>query len=176
VDAQLTLDHGRTTLAQTEALWAASRKHGATDVQRFGAARTAWDEVTGACSSASATSGTAPAALQACVSRQAAVRAVAAKGAEVNAQWAAHLVMMAHKASTDGAAYSRRWRQMVQEAPPVLRTTRVHAATWTPLRAAMGDTGPYRPRRRLPAPPSWSPHTRWFPGVWGLTSPARQRG
>ncbi len=121
VDAQLTLDQGRTTLAQTEALWAASRKHGATDVQRFGAARTAWDEVAGACSSASATPGTAPAALQACVSRQAAVRAVAAKGAEVNAQWAAHLVMMAHKASTDGAVYSRRWRQMVQEAPPVLQ-------------------------------------------------------
>jgi hypothetical protein len=29
--------------------------------------------------------------------------------------------MMADKAHTDGAAYSRRWRQMVQDAPPVLK-------------------------------------------------------
>jgi hypothetical protein len=121
VDAQLQLDRGRTTLAETEAMWAASRKRGATDVRSFAAARVAWDKVAGACSSVSADTGSTRAAVRACVNRYDAVRAVAARGAEVNEQWAAHLQMMADKAHTDGAAYSRRWRRMVQDAPPVLK-------------------------------------------------------
>jgi hypothetical protein len=121
VDAQLQLDQGRTTVAETEAMWAASKKRGAADVRGFGSARAAWDDVAGDCSEVSADPGTTRPAVEACLSRQAAVRAVAAKGAEVNAQWTAHLEMMANKAHTDGAAYSRRWRQMVQDAPPVLQ-------------------------------------------------------
>jgi hypothetical protein len=121
VDAQLQLDRGRTTLAQTEAMWAASKARGAADVRRFRDARAAWERGADACSPASADQGSAPPVLQACVSRQAAVRAVATKGAKVDAQWAAHLEMMANKAHTDGAEYSRRWLQMVQDAPPVLQ-------------------------------------------------------
>jgi hypothetical protein len=122
VNAQLQLDRGRITLAETEAMWAASRKGGATDVRSFAAARAAWDKVAGACSSVSADATSATrAAVRACVDRYDAVRAVAARGAEVNEQWAAHLQMMADKAHTDGAAYSRRWRRMVQDAPPVLK-------------------------------------------------------
>jgi hypothetical protein len=121
VDAQLQLDQGRTTVAETEAMWAASKKRGPADVRGFGSARAAWDDVASDCSSVSADPGTARPAVKACMSRQAAVRAVAAKGAEVNAQWTAHLEMMANKAHTDGAAYSRRWLKMVQDAPPVLQ-------------------------------------------------------
>ena len=122
VDAQLEFDQGRITLAETQAMWAASKKRGAADVRSFAAARAAWGKVAGACPSASAAdAGAARASAKACLSRQEAVRAVAARGAEVDEQWAAHLQMMADKAHTDGAAYSRRWRQMVQDAPPVLK-------------------------------------------------------
>jgi hypothetical protein len=121
VDAQLDFDRGQSTLAETQAMWAASRKRGAADVRSFAAARAGWGKVARACSSAPADAGPARAAAQACLSRQEAVRAVAARGAEVNEQWAAHLQMMADKAHADGAAYSRRWRQMVQDAPPVLK-------------------------------------------------------
>jgi len=131
VGAQLRLDEGRTTLAETQAMWAASKKRGAADVRSFAAARADWGREAGACSSASASAaasaaasadaGPAGAAAKACLSRQEAMRAVAARGAEVDEQWAAHLQMMADKAHTEGAAYSRRWRQMVQDAPPVLK-------------------------------------------------------
>lgn len=118
VQAQLQLDRGKITLAQTLARWASSKKPGPSDVRAFTTARAAWTKASGACQ-ALATTGRAEAA--ACLARRTAVEAVVATGADVNAEWAAHLQMMANKAHTDAASYSQRWRQMVQEAPATLK-------------------------------------------------------
>jgi len=123
VQAQLELDQGKITLAQTLARWASSKRPGPSDVAAFTTARAAWAKASGACqtmaSKATTTSDRADAA--ACMARSAAVQAVVATGADVNAEWADHLQMMANKAHTDAAAYSQRWRQMVQQAPGTLR-------------------------------------------------------
>ena len=123
VQAQLQLDQGKLTLAQTLALWASSKKPGPSDVRAFTTARAAWAKASGACQTmASPTTTTADRAdAAACMARRAAVQAVVATGADVNAEWAAHLQMMANKAHTDGASYSQRWRQMVQQAPATLK-------------------------------------------------------
>ena len=123
VQAQLQLDRGKITLAQTLALWASSKKPGPSDVHAFTTARAAWAKASGACQTmatkATTTADRADAA--ACMARRAAVQAVVATGADVNAEWADHLQMMANKAHTDTAAYSQRWRQMVQQAPATLK-------------------------------------------------------
>lgn len=123
VQAQLQLDQGKITLAQTLALWASSKKPGPSDVHAFTTARAAWAKASGACQTmatkATTTADRADAA--ACMARRAAVQAVVATGADVNAEWADHLQMMANKAHTDTAAYSQRWRQMVQQAPATLK-------------------------------------------------------
>ena len=123
VQAQLQLDQGKITLAQTLALWASSKKPGPSDVRAFTTARAAWTKASGACqsmaSAATTTGDRADAA--ACLARRAAVQAVVATGADVNAEWADHLQMMAHKAHTDAVAYSQRWREMVQQAPATLK-------------------------------------------------------
>ena len=119
VQAQLQLDQGKITLAQTLALWASSKKPGPSDVRAFTTARTAWAKASGACQTMATTADRADAA--ACMARRAAVQAVVATGAAVNAEWADHLQMMANKAHTDTAAYSQRWRQMVQQAPATLK-------------------------------------------------------
>jgi hypothetical protein len=123
VQAQLQLDRGKITLAQTLALWASSKKPGPSDVRAFTTARAAWAKASGACQTlatkATTTADRADAA--ACMARRAAVQAVVATGADVNAEWADHLQMMANKAHTDPAAYSERWRQMVRQAPATLK-------------------------------------------------------
>ena len=133
VQAQLRLDRGEITLARTQALWASSKQNGPSDIRTFTTARAAWAKASGACQAMATTApadgagaaGTVAAGrtgTAACMARHAAVQAVVAAGADVSAQWAAHLQMMANKAHTDAASYSRRWRQMVQEAPATLRS------------------------------------------------------
>jgi hypothetical protein len=124
VSAQVQLDQGRSTLAQTRAMWAASKKRGPADVRAFTRARAAWEPAGGGCRSLAAVShASSPVRSRAaaCLARPAAARAVVAAGAEVNAQWSAHLDMMANKAHTDGGSYSRRWLQMVQDAQGPLK-------------------------------------------------------
>jgi hypothetical protein len=122
VQAQLQLDQGKFTLAQTLALWASSKKPGPSDVRAFTTARAAWAKAPGACQTMAASTTTVDRAdAAACMARRAAVQAVVATGADVNAEWAAHLQMMADKAHTDAASYSQRWRQMVQQAPATLK-------------------------------------------------------
>ena len=125
VQAQLQLDQGKITLAQTLALWAASKKPGPSDVRAFTTASAAWAKASGACQAMATTAATMTTAdradAAACMARRAAVQAVVTTGADVNAEWAAHLQMMANKAHTDAASYSQRWRQMVQQAPATLK-------------------------------------------------------
>lgn len=120
--AQLKLDRGSYTLAQTTSDWARSKVRGAADVAAFTRADKAAKALRASCADvARATAGTeyaAPAA--ACAKRQAALAPVAATGGTVNAQWAAHIVMMAHKEHADGAAYHDRWMGMVKAAQPAL--------------------------------------------------------
>jgi hypothetical protein len=122
VQAQLQLDQGKITLAQTLARWASSKRPGPSDVHAFTTARADWAKASGACQAMAKAGTTADRAdAAACLARSAAVRAVVAAGADVNAEWADHLQMMANKAHTDAAAYSQRWRQMVQQAPATLK-------------------------------------------------------
>src|SRR6478752_4114270 len=85
VQAQLQLDQGKITLAQTLALWAASKKPGPADVRAFTTARAAWAKASGACR-AMTTADRADA--EACMARHAAVQAVVTTGTDVNDEWA----------------------------------------------------------------------------------------
>jgi hypothetical protein len=124
VGAQVQLDQGRISVAQTKAMWAASKKRGPADVRAFARALTAWQPAAGGCRSLAAVSHAASpvrSRAAACLSRSAAARAAVAAGTEVDTQWSAHLDMMANKPHTDGASYSRRWLQMVRDAQGPLK-------------------------------------------------------
>jgi hypothetical protein len=135
--AQLKLDSGAWTLAQAQAAWAASKARGVSDIQGFAAATAAVRSGSGAAACRSVMADTAPTMLAAkgrsCASRDGALSAVASTGAEVNAQWAAHLAMMADKAHTDAGVYHDRWVAMVAQAQAPLQ--RYAAAATALLRA-----------------------------------------
>ena len=119
--AQVKLDEGEYTVAQTKADWATSKKNINRDLKAFAAATKAKKAAAGGCDSAKDTSGTDSAgAATACLDRLAALEDVAAKGKRVHEQWATHIDMMAHKEHSSGAAYHRRWLNMVKVATPAL--------------------------------------------------------
>src|SRR5512133_44525 len=135
--AQLKLDSGAYTLAQTKAAWAASKATGPQDVREFVAADRAYRAVDGKCGSvAAAADGTdvAPQAV-ACATRGSALARVDKTGAVVNGQWAAHLDMMANKAHYVTIAYRAKWDGMVRAAQPALAAYRAAVAI---LRQAPG--------------------------------------
>ncbi|MEP6855316.1 MAG: hypothetical protein ABJA33_07595 [Pedococcus sp.] len=121
--AQLELDKGTYTVAQTEAVWGSSKAGGPGEVKEFAAATAAAKATTTACATVLVdTRGTALAdGGTACAARSKALAAVQTTGTKVNAQWAEHLVMMASKAHTDGAAYHRRWLVMVESSQTLLK-------------------------------------------------------
>ncbi|SDO60288.1 hypothetical protein SAMN04489867_0128 [Pedococcus dokdonensis] len=129
-DAQRKFDSGTFTVQQTKAQWAASKARGPADLAAWTRAVAAVDRVKGGCAGlATATAGSpAEGAAKKCTARTAALSKVAAAGAVVHRQWAAHLTMMAHKEHTAEAAYLERWAAMVEDAGPALATYRGAAA------------------------------------------------
>jgi hypothetical protein len=129
--AQRRLDIGEWTLAQATAAWASSKAHGPADVKQFAAATAAVEAadssacgavVTDTASTSLAGKGTA------CAAREKALVSVASIGSVVNAQWAAHLEMMAGKAHTNQGDYHDRWVTMVAEAQAPLKRYAAAAA------------------------------------------------
>lgn len=129
--AQRRLDSGEWTVAQAKAAWASSKAHGSADVKQFAAAAAAVEAadstacravVTDTASTSLADRGTA------CTAREKALVSVASAGSVVNAQWAAHIAMMADKAHTDQGDYHDRWVTMVAEAPAPLKRYAAAAA------------------------------------------------
>lgn len=120
VDAQLKLDAGTYTVAQTKAQWKKSKAAGPADEAAYAKA-TAADTAKGSCA-ADAKKAPKDAAVAACTQRLDALRLVGRRGGVVHQQWAEHLEMMAHKEHSDGATYLQRWRGMVTDAQPTLRS------------------------------------------------------
>ena len=131
--AQVRLDKGTFTPAQAHAAWDASKARGPADVREFSAAAAAWSRARHGCEGVgAATRGTSLSGRgTACEARHAAVSPVVRTAGKVNAQWAAHLTMMAGKAHSDGASYHRRWLAMVRAAPPALDAYSAAAAGLT---------------------------------------------
>jgi hypothetical protein len=132
VEAQLKLDRGTWTIAQAKAAWAASKARGPADVRQFAAAAAALraSDSTRACRSVvadTASTGLASNGTQ-CAARDRALAAVSTTGEVVNAQWAAHIRMMADKPHTDSGAYHARWTTMVDESQAPLKRYAAAAA------------------------------------------------
>lgn len=120
--AQIDLDAGKIDFAQAEVVWARTKAGSEQDVARFAAAKQAYTAAAGPCAGVvEATHGT-PLAEQAtaCADRAEALAGVAARGAEVDAQWAAHIAQMKTKATAAGPAYHARWMEFVSDSRPVL--------------------------------------------------------
>jgi hypothetical protein len=129
-NAQIRFDKHEYTLAQTKAAWAASKATGSQDVSGFRSADKAYAAVDGACAKASGPAAGTDLATRTsqCAARAAALARIERSGAVVNSQWAAHLVMMAHKDHYVTAAYRVKWEGMVRAAQPALSLYRSAAA------------------------------------------------
>jgi hypothetical protein len=132
IEAQLKLDRGAWTIPQAKAAWAASKARGPADVRQFAAAAAAvrTSNSTRACRSVvadTASTGLASNGTR-CAARDRALAAVSTTGEVVNAQWAAHLTMMADKPHTDSDAYHARWMTMVAESQAPLERYAAAAA------------------------------------------------
>ena len=119
-DAQRQLVRGTWSVAQAEAVWGKTKARGSQDTEQFLSAAAKVREGSGAadCGSVVADTASTPLAEKGtrCAARVKALGDVASTGAVLNAQWAAHVEMMANKAHTDHAAYHDRWVRMVAQA------------------------------------------------------------
>lgn len=132
VDAQLKLDRGDWTTHQAESAWAGSKARGPADLRSFAAAMKAVGAADSTTACRSVTAATVSTSLvgkaKACAARDRALASVTGMGSDVNAQWAAHLRMMADKPHTPTAAYHDRWMTMVAQAQTPLRRYAAAAA------------------------------------------------
>lgn len=118
--AEVKLEDGTYTEAQTEADWEKSKARGPQDIDSFRSARESYLAKAGSCDKVARVDPAFTKQANACKARAAALAAVASTGAKVSDQWAAHVVMMANKEHTDADAYHQRWMAMVTAAPSAL--------------------------------------------------------
>lgn len=132
IEAQLRLDRGVWTVPQAKAAWAASKARGPADARRFSTAAAAVRTRNSASACRSVVADTASTALASngarCAARDRALVAVSKTGGKVNAQWTAHLRMMADKPHTEADTYHDRWVTMVSEAQAPLKRYAAAAA------------------------------------------------
>jgi hypothetical protein len=122
---QADLDYraGKKSWAATRAIWADTKKRGASDVTSFRTARGAYTQTAGE-GCVTIDRATAGPKVVRCLDRFRAMDVAIGAGGKVNDDWHHHVQMMKRKDHTNPAVYTKEWRSMVNGAGPSQTTYR----------------------------------------------------